>query len=100
MELTVSPEDLHAAAAAIAGCAGRLESARDGIAGECFAAAGGEERVSPKSAALGEPCADDGGRVSCQRGDALLAAFAAAGDVGRRCEMEVIASEAGEFGDA
>jgi hypothetical protein len=29
MELTVSPDDLHAAAAAIASCAGRLESARD-----------------------------------------------------------------------
>jgi hypothetical protein len=29
MELSVSPDDLHAAAAAIASCAGRLESARD-----------------------------------------------------------------------
>jgi hypothetical protein len=31
MELTVSPDDLHAAAAAISSCAGRLESARDGF---------------------------------------------------------------------
>jgi hypothetical protein len=29
MELTVSPDDLHAAAAAISRCAGRLESSRD-----------------------------------------------------------------------
>jgi hypothetical protein len=29
MELTVAPEDLHAAAAAISRCASRLESARD-----------------------------------------------------------------------
>jgi hypothetical protein len=38
MELTVSPEDLHAAAAAIAGCAGRLESARDAFSALAVAA--------------------------------------------------------------
>jgi hypothetical protein len=32
MELTVSPDHLHAAAVAVAGCAHRLESARDGFA--------------------------------------------------------------------
>jgi hypothetical protein len=38
MELTVSPDDLHAAAAAIAGCAHRLESAREAFSSLAAAA--------------------------------------------------------------
>ena len=75
------------------------ESSGDGVAGERGAAAGREERVGGEAAAFVEPVRRAGGGLG-ERGDAVLASFAAAGDVRRGGEVDVGVREAGEFGDA
>jgi hypothetical protein len=64
------------------------KSASDRVAGERLSGAGRERRIDGQTATLGEPAADELGGWLGQRGDAILAAFAAARDVGWDREVD------------
>src|SRR5258708_19177139 len=82
------------------GCGGVLgEEAFDGVVAEAGAAAGGEQRVAAGAAAFGEPVADDGRGGGGERGRAVLAAFAVAGQVRPGAEEGVGDGEGGQLGD-
>src|SRR5450755_353708 len=76
------------------------EPARDGVAGEREPAAGGKDGVGRFAAAFAKPRVESVGGGFCQWRDAVLAAFAVAGDVRGGAEVRVGAGESGELGDS
>jgi hypothetical protein len=72
----------------------------DRVAAEPLAAAAGEQRRVRVGDVFGEPGSEDVCGLGGERGDAVLAALAVAGDVCADAEMDVGDRQAGEFGDA
>lgn len=72
------------------------EAAFDGVARHGGAASCGEQRLVGSSVAFVEPCTQDGDGVTGQWRDAVLAAFAVAGDMGAGAKVDVLASQPGE----
>jgi hypothetical protein len=87
---------------ALCGCRGGVkgQAALDGVAAEAAARACGEQDLRRAVGEFFEPFAQDGHGGGGERGDALLAALAVAGDVRAGAEVDAAGGEGGELGDA
>jgi hypothetical protein len=72
----------------------------DRIAAELPASAVGEQRLAGLAAAFGYPAAEHRDGLGGERGDALLSAFAGAGDVRPGAEVDIAGGQPGQLGDA
>lgn len=76
-----------------------VEDPTDGVTGERFAGRAGEELVGSGAGVIVEPVPDELSGGFVERGDAVLASFAVAADVGSCAEFDVTAGEFDEFRD-
>jgi hypothetical protein len=98
----VGADPLAVQGGAAAGGSRRVEGQApfDRVARQRGAAAGAEQRLLAVSGPLVQPGFEDLEGVAGERGDALLASFAVAGDVCAGAQVKVCAAKPDEFGDA
>jgi hypothetical protein len=70
----------------------------DGVAGQRFVAAGGEQDVVGLAGEFGQPSAQDRDGGAGERGDPVLASLAVAAHVGAGPEVQVVDAQAGQLG--